>query len=211
MVGRNPDIAGAQRKPCHANSASTADFDRCGETAPAYERHERGSIDGPNIDRAHNGPGAWNPAPGSAYNGPATVVKRRKTPGLIFHPSPAPWCDVSPASIVVRSPANGDAIRNPNMAVHWIGAPRAVVVQILVADNVGRYILGGHKPIFTLISRQVPLLKIVRGGQRLFVIADLIRAGKYILESGCHIVCLSACGYFPRTVLDCEDAGRSVG
>src|SRR5260370_38898978 len=103
------------------------------ETA-TKETHERWTINGIANVRA------WAPAPPAREIVPAAIVERSKSPRLIVNPSPAPRSNPVPIAVAVRSPVHRNMARIPNVAVFWLIAPIAIVVEIVVADDVARNI-----------------------------------------------------------------------
>src|SRR5690606_21807556 len=79
---------------------------------------------------------AWHPAPAVANVSPAAVMEWRETPARIVDPRPAPRRNVRPAAEAVWSPVVGDVSRAPDITVFRFADPLAVVVQVLVADDV---------------------------------------------------------------------------
>ena len=96
------------------------------------------------------------------------------------------------------------------MAIFSIFAPRSMIVEIFVADHVGRNILRRRKPLFTSIALDVPLLKLVWLRERLRVVADLIRSGESVLLTGSGIVSLATRSYFGRASFDIHRARVAI-
>lgn len=69
---------------------------------------------------------ARHPAPALVDAGPASVVKRRKAPGLRINPVPSPRLDPDPVAVAVGSPIGGHRFRVPDRAVIWNGVPAAM-------------------------------------------------------------------------------------
>src|SRR4030095_6914590 len=125
-VGGPRDTARTEREP--GDTADVAAGDRDLEVAAADECNERRSVIRP---RAHR---AGYPAPRSIEIRPATVVRYGEAPRRVIHPRPTPRVDPRPMTIAVRRPAGGDAIRVPDVAVGRVVAPRAVRIEVLVAN-----------------------------------------------------------------------------
>ena len=100
----------------------------------ANEDHQSGSV-----DRALCR-GTSHPAPASAGIDPASVVKGRVAPGRVINPGVSPRVDPVPVAFAIRRPT-GVNMRKPDVAVVGIVAPVAVVIEIVVADNIVRKIL----------------------------------------------------------------------
>ena len=210
-VRGHPHVARTQRKPSHTDSGGTAEFDGRRYRPASNERDQRGRIDRPNVDGASNRKGPRHPTPTAArHNCPSSIVEWRKTPGLVFDPCPTPWSNEGPMPVVIRSPTCLNSIRNPHMAIFSIFAPRSMIVEIFVADHVGRNILRRRKPLFTSIALDVPLLKLVWLRERLRVVADLIRSGESVLLTGSGIVSLATRSYFGRAAFDGHSAGTTI-
>jgi hypothetical protein len=118
-----------QRKPAHSNTYSEASAE-----TPAKESNESRPVNWIVADRSRA------PAPPGAKIIPPSVVKRRKSPRRIVHPSPAPRSNVAPISIAVRSPANRHAVGIPNRSVVRLLRPRAVIVEVGIAYCVARHV-----------------------------------------------------------------------
>ena len=85
-----------------------------------------------------------------------------------------------------------------------------MIVEIFVADHVGRNILRRRKPLFTSIALDVPLLKLVWLGERLRVIAHLIRSREGVLLTGPRVISLASRSCFGRAAFDGHSAGTAI-
>src|SRR5580700_9336234 len=85
-----------------------------------------------------------------------------------------------------------------------------MIVEILVADHIGRNIPRRGEPLFTAVTFDGPLLKVVRLGQRLCVIAHLIRSGERVFLTGPGIVSLPTRRYLARPAFDNHSAGIAI-
>src|SRR5207237_6918565 len=99
---------------------------------------------------------AGHPAPPLARIGPATVVKRRETPGCIVDPGPAPRLDPGPVSMVIRCPVARHRGRHPDVAIALDHTPRSIIVEVGVADDVRRDIAGGDGIVLPPIALPRP-------------------------------------------------------
>ena len=114
---------------------------------------------------------AGHPAPGAVEVGPAAVVRHGKAPGGVVDPGPAPGIDPGPVAVVVRRPAGGDTGRRPDAAVGRIGAPAAVGIEILVADDFLRHVASRRRRVGAAIAITRPAVEVVVAthGQRVVV------------------------------------------
>src|SRR4029077_11523429 len=110
-IGRPIDLARRQRKP--ADRRSSTDRDRYGHR---YRRWRNEGDQRRRIDRL-GGELAGDPRPAVVDTSPAPVMARRKSPGLVVHPVPAPRLDPDPAAVAVGRPAPRHRTRKPNLAV----------------------------------------------------------------------------------------------
>src|ERR1700722_8771396 len=90
---------------------------------------ECGRVDGTNVGDTDNLRWRRDPAPNSADDNPAAVVKRSVAPRFVFDPGVAPRRDVNPGAVAVRSPADDGGVREPHGAVFGHGAPAAVFIE----------------------------------------------------------------------------------
>src|SRR4029077_10755693 len=105
----------SQREP----SDSTAEAATKTKAKSAADKaDERRSIEGTRKNQS------WAPAPRAAYERPASIVIRRKAPGFITHPGPAPRANPVPVSIAIQSPAGCDRVGIPNRTVVRLFSPR---------------------------------------------------------------------------------------
>src|ERR1019366_838739 len=114
-------------------------------------------IHGPNI--------YWSgdPAPTSANGYPASLVKGRVTPGGVIDPRVTPGSNPVPVAGVIGRPA-GFHVREPDVAVARIVAPVTIVVEVFVADDVARQILGRGGIVVAMIATIGPGIKLVGSG-----------------------------------------------
>ena len=176
---RKERFAKAQREP--ANSKP--------ETA-AKEAHKSWPIDRGVKNRSRA------PAPPAAKIVPAAVVERSKAPRRIVNPGPAPRADPVPVAIAVRSPSGLNRCGIPNVAVFGLITPGAVVVEVVVADHVARYVVRGDRVIFFAVALSSPTVEAVGAGSLFNDVVDVVRAGEFPALTGMHFIGLAAGGNF---------------
>src|SRR6266478_597645 len=137
------------------------------------------------------------PAPPSAKIVPSAIVVRSKSPRCIINPGPAPRADVVPVAIAIRSPAWGDIVGIPDVAVFRLILPRTVVIEIAVARRFARNILSGNRVVFLQVAVSGPAVEAVRTGSLVHNVVDVVRAGKFSAFTGVHFIGLAAGGNFP--------------
>src|SRR5579885_3850267 len=129
---------------------------------PTDPCHQRRRVHWPNVCNADDCAGrTGHPAPDSADNNPPAVMKRRIAPGLIFHPCPTPGANPDPVAVAIRRPAHYRHMRKPDIPIVWNRPPAAVVVEVLIADDVFRNVAAGCGTVFALVSLIAPLVKVV--------------------------------------------------
>ena len=154
-VRRDVHFSRTEREPCDA-SPSTTEGHRHAEARSADEDYECRRVHGPHHYRTRN------PAPASADFSPPPVVKRSKAPGFILHPSPSPGRDPDPMTVTVWRPPCGDARGKPHVTVIGNISPLAVVIEIVVADDVTRDVAGRLRMFFTIVAGTAPAVKFVK-------------------------------------------------
>jgi hypothetical protein len=127
-IGGNKRLAGCQRHPAHGSPAT--ERRRSAPTLASDERHQRRSIyrSQPRFAR--------HPTPAPADRCPASVVKRRESPRLVVDPGPTPGRHRFPMPVAIWCPPGGSAPGKPDRAIIGVCLPRAVFVEVLVADHV---------------------------------------------------------------------------
>ena len=155
-VGR----AGAIRRPIHFARRQREPGDRTlalriGARADADEGHQR--------RRIHRACGARarHPSPAVVKARPAAVVRHREAPRRIVDPGPAPRLHVRPVAVAVRRPVAADMRRHPDVAVVRHRAPGALVVQVFVADQVGRHVARRTRLLDAAVARGRPAVEFV--------------------------------------------------
>jgi len=163
-VGRPIDVARSERKPRHATDVAGPDRER--KVAAADERDQRRRVVRPG---AH---GAWYPTPATTEIRPATVMGHGETPRGVIDPGPTPRVDPGPMAVSVRCPAGRHARGVPDVAVGRIGAPRAVRIEVLIADDVRRYVTGGDRRVVSAVAIGRPAIEFVDANVGKLVVAQ---------------------------------------
>jgi hypothetical protein len=65
-------------------------------------------------------------------------------------------------AVMIRSPSRGNP-RHPDVAVACVDTPGAVVVQVLIADEIGRNVPYGLRSIIVTVSILTPGIKRIVG------------------------------------------------
>src|ERR1700756_4578849 len=91
----------------------------------------------------------------------------RKPPRLVIHPCVSPRFDVGPVAVVIGGPIRIGGTRKPHGAVFRGGTPLAVIVEIVITDDVGGNVLRGPGISPRGLARGSPVIK-------LFVIASVV-------------------------------------
>ena len=138
-------LARRQRKPAHGPLGMAA----------ADKTHQRG--------RVHRtlGQSPRHPGPAWADLRPAPVVKRRKAPGRLIDPGPAPGRNPTPLTGAVGRPIFRYGAGNPDVAVSGVALPVAIVVELLVADCFARHVARRNRVFFGAVAPGAPLVKMV--------------------------------------------------
>src|SRR5262249_41552611 len=108
VIGRAVNVARTEREPRHSNGWRATDGHTHSPMRSANPSDERRCVNRSNIGNGHDGRTRrdGNPAPHSANNDPAAVVKWREAPWRVVYPSPAPRRDISPMAVTIWRPAN---------------------------------------------------------------------------------------------------------
>ena len=171
------DFARPQWEP--ADSGHRSGRYRQAEAAAADEGDQRRRIDRTHRERTRH------PAPPARYKCPAAVVERREAPRRLVDPVPAPGIDPAPMSGTVRHPADRDGGREPDVAVALDIAPSTVLVEIRIADDVGRNVTRAHRRILTPVAIEGPAVEFIRRRQRVDeVIAQAFALERVLLARG---------------------------
>lgn len=125
------DFMGCKGEPAYAAAHTTTQADHHAQRRPACPADQRGGIDRAQVPRPRH------PAPAIAYLCPTAIVEGRESPARIVHPGPAPRADPCPPAITVGCPVRGGMQWSPHLPIFRFIEPFAVLVQILVADDIG--------------------------------------------------------------------------
>jgi hypothetical protein len=166
-IPRNVNFSRPKRKPSHRFGAY-ANSD--GESAATDKRNQSRRVNRGHSDRP------WNPAPAISGISPAAIVEWRKSPRLVFNPRPSPRIHISPMTVAVRCPVSGYTSRLPNISIFRIGAPAAIIVEVLVAGHIRGNVLAAAGAVFTPVAGKRPLSEGVRILNSADVVAELINA-----------------------------------
>ena len=130
--------------------------DRPGHIQPdarsAEKRNERRRVNRRRLE------GPRNPAPAIFDHCPASVMARRKSPGLNIDPGPAPWRDPNPPAIGVRRPPRRN-VRVPDPAVTGSSVPTAALIKLDIARHVWRDMVGCGEALLVIVARSAPFDK----------------------------------------------------
>ena len=161
-IGRAARVTGpievvvAQRHPTHGRRGTEAEGNVPSRIAD--KSHQRRCVDRARCDDARR------PAPVAVVIHPAAVVERRKAPGRVIHPSPAPRVHPGPAAVAVGGPVDRCGARNPDGAVVRRVLPVTVLVEFLLAGNFGRYVAGGAGIIAARVAGEHPIFERTAAG-----------------------------------------------
>src|SRR5579862_7311074 len=174
LVGGSIDLARPQRHPTDRGST---DGERSAPTTAADESHQRRRVNDAHCGTAASDDhGTGNPTPTAADVGPPAIVRGREAPRGIVDPGPSPRLDPGPIPIAVGRPV-GVHGGVPHRAIARRFAPHAVIIQLLVADHIGRQIAGRWRAVVTGILVFGPGFEPVRIWRVLHVVSELIGAG----------------------------------
>src|SRR2546429_84428 len=104
---------------------------------------------------------ARHPYPAAVPVRPAAVMERREAPRGVVHPGPAPRLHPDPAAVAVRRPSHDRGPGRPDGTVVGRVAPLTVLVQVLVADGLGRHIARRARVVRAAVARGAPVLPVV--------------------------------------------------
>src|SRR5690348_9930627 len=196
MPPRTERFAIAQREPAHAAAKPKA--------AATVEPYESRSVERPAKTRTRA------PAPASAKIIPPAVVERRKSPRVIVNPRPAPGTHPAPIAPAIRRPADGNDARIPYCAVIRNLAPRAVIVQIVVAGNVAGNVLRGNGIVFLQVALLRPAIETVRFGRGADAVLNVLGSVEFAAFARMNVVGLSACSDFAFATNHGDAAGIAI-
>ena len=164
-VDRPEGFARSKRKPAHAGQRCAARADGDVPVDAAGVAADKGD-ERRGIHRALRQM-PWHPGPARADLGPAAIVKRRKSPGGIVHPGPAPGRYPAPVTVAVGRPVRGHGARQPDRAVARVLLPVAIAVELLVADGFARDVARRYRLVLAPVPCRGPGVKaVLKGGAR---------------------------------------------
>ncbi len=140
-------FAPAERNPAVHRSAIAE------RRAPAGASHPRDHRRRPRGMRRH---ASRAPAPAPAEPDPASVMRRGIAPRRRVDPRVAPTADARPVAVAVRRPARHHFGREPDVAVVGIALPRAVMIEIGIADHFRRHVAGRRAAFVVAIAIRAP-------------------------------------------------------
>jgi len=141
-IGGPIDLARRQRKPADRRSCIYRDRHGHRDRRRRNKGDECGCID------RHRDELAGHPAPAVVDTSPAPVMTRRKSPGLVVHPVPAPRLDPHPATLAVGCPPHRHRSREPNLAIGRRRGPLSILIELLVAGHRRRDV-AGRRQVFS--------------------------------------------------------------
>src|SRR5271157_5196892 len=114
-------------------------------------------------------------------------MERRKSPWLVVYPGVAPGFDVVPMAVVIRSPIRFGGTWKPYVAILGGVPPGAVLVQVLVAHNVGGNVARRIGVFIATVACRRPAIKLV------LVVATAVRLGAQLIGAaeGHKIICVN--------------------
>src|ERR1700676_5098099 len=122
-------------------------------------------------------------------------MKRSKSPLLVIYPGISPGLDVRPMAVMIRSPACFDTAREPHIAVLGGRLPRALAIEILVPDDIGRHISSRDGVVPTTVPAPAPRIKrILPSAVGLRIFNKFISAGKDVIFIGINRIRGSGAG-----------------
>ena len=189
-IRRNVHFAWTEREPGHASPSAT-ERNRRAEARSADEHNQGRRIHGPNHYRSRN------PTPASPDLSPASVVKWSEAPGLVFHPGPSPGCNPDPVPVSVGRPPGNDVRGKPYVSVIWNVPPLAVLIEIVISDDVAGDVACGFRALFAVVAGVAPIVKFIEASGLSAVVCQRIRAAKIGLIAGVHVVFAAPAGGFP--------------
>ena len=154
VVVRRPGLARGEREPGRRRCAAAQRYTPAQAAAGATdEGHQRRRV-----YRARP-EAAGHPGPAVADLGPAAVVRGGKTPGRVVHPGPAPGLDPGPAAVAVGRPVGRGDAGVPDGAVGGVLRPFTPGVELGVAGQLARQVLGRARTVFQRVARGGPLVE----------------------------------------------------
>src|SRR5581483_5064283 len=188
----NVDLTRAERKPSDTQTPANAEVIAVSRTA-ADEHHQSRRVHRANSHRS------GHPAPYAPEQRPPAVVERRKSPGGVVNPGPAPWLDPDPVAEPVRSPSDDHRPREPYGPVIGISTPVSILVKIIHSDDVSGNVLERCDLLGASIAGCAETIEAVCGRGRSDFVRHL-RSAFTARDSGllarAYCECLSGRSYF---------------
>src|SRR5260370_2819 len=178
VIRRLVDFTRREREPGYPATASS-DSNANAEMGSANPGDKSGSVNRAHVLDIHLPPGrARHPAPHATHSYPAAVMERRKAPGSIINPGPAPGRNPHPVAIAIRRPTDDGGVGEPNGAVLGHRGPATVVVEIFIANHIGRDVARGLRAVFAAVAVTRPTVEVV------IVIAESLNVGVELVGTG---------------------------
>ena len=112
---------------------------------------------------------------------------------------------------VVRCPSRVDAVGKPDVAVGRIVAPVAIVVEVLVADDIGRKVVRGARIIVSVIAGFGPSIKVVRTVKLFHIGVKLIGTAECGALAAAEFIALASARGFAIAFANADDGVVSIG
>ena len=171
----------SQREPPHTNARREME-----SRSAAHKRHQSRRPHWPHYDRSRD------PVPPRSHKSPASVVERRKSPGLVFHPRPAPRPDINPVAEAIRGPYDCYCARTPARPVTCHIVPIAVLVEILVARHLARNIISRVGAIFTIVALKRPFVQSIASRKLRDIVIQPVASRECSRLAGNHRISVAA-------------------
>ena len=81
-------------------------------------------------------------------------------------------------AIAIRRPTNDRSVWKPNRAVLRHGAPATVVVQVFIANHIGRDVARRLRTIFTAVAVRTEAIEVVA------IVAKALDVGVQLVDTG---------------------------
>ena len=112
---------------------------------------------------------------------------------------------------MVRSPSGVDTVGKPDVAVGGIVAPVAIVVEVLVADDIGRKVVRGAGIIVAVIAGFGPSIKVVRTVKLFHIRVKLIGTAECGALTAAEFIALASAHRFSIAFANADDGVVSIG
>jgi hypothetical protein len=111
---------------------------------------------------------------------------------------------------MVRSPSGVDTVGEPDVAVSRIVAPVAVVIEVLVADDIGRKVVRGAGIIVAVIAGFGPCVEVIRTVKLFHIGVGLIRTAKCGALAAAQFVALASARGLAIAFANADDGVVSI-